>query len=171
MGSVGYYMNYLVNVEKAGINDIDALVKMRLEYLIEDNGNLNDSEVIEIKRELPDYFKKHISNDLFIFAVREEQTIVACAFLLVIEKPMSPAFIKGKTGTVLNVYTCPDYRHKGYARLIMETLLEEAKKLQLSVVDLKSTDDGYYLYKSVGFADDNSKYHLMKWKPDTLVQK
>ena len=171
MGSVDYYMNNLVNVEKAGNNEIDALVKMRLEYLIEDNGNLNDSEVIEIKRELPDYFKKHISNDLFIFVVREEQTIVACAFLLVIEKPMSPAFINGKTGTVLNVYTCPDYRHRGYARLIMETLLEEAKKLQLSVVDLKSTDDGYYLYKSVGFADDNSKYHLMKWKPDTLVQK
>ena len=73
MGSVGYYMNNLVNVEKAGINDIDALVKMRLEYLIEDNGNLNDSEVIEIKRELPDYFKKLISNDLFIFVVREEQ--------------------------------------------------------------------------------------------------
>ena len=171
MGSVGYYMNNLVNVEKAGIDDIDALVKMRLEYLIEDNGNLNDSEVIEIKKELPDYFKKHISNDLFIFVVREEQTIVACAFLLVIEKPMSPAFINGKTGTVLNVYTCPAYRRKGYARLIMETLLEEAKKLQLSVVDLKSTDDGYYLYKSVGFAVDNSKYHLMKWKPDTLVQK
>ena len=43
-------MNNLVNVEKAGINDIDALVKMRLEYLIEDNGNLNGSEVIEIKK-------------------------------------------------------------------------------------------------------------------------
>ena len=54
-------MNNLVNVEKAGIDDIDALVKMRLEYLIEDNGNLNDSEVIEIKKELPNYFKKHIT--------------------------------------------------------------------------------------------------------------
>ncbi len=54
--------------------------------------------------------------------------------------------------------------------MIIETLLEEAKKLQLSVVDLKSTDDGYYLYKSAGFADDNSKYHLMKWKPDIFVQ-
>ena len=30
-------MNNFVNVEMAGINDIDALVKMRLEYLIEDN--------------------------------------------------------------------------------------------------------------------------------------
>ena len=33
-------MNNLVNVEKAGINDNDALVKMRLVYLIEDNGNI-----------------------------------------------------------------------------------------------------------------------------------
>ena len=46
MGSVGYYMNNLVNVEMAGNNDIDALVKMRLEYLIEDNGNLMETLMI-----------------------------------------------------------------------------------------------------------------------------
>ena len=157
-------------VEKAGIDDIDALVKIRLEYLHEDNGSLNDSDVIEIKRNLPYYYKAHINKDLFVYVVREEQTIVSCAFLLVIEKPMSPAFINGRTGTVLNVYTCPANRHRGYARMIMETLLAEAKKSQLSVVDLKSTDDDYHLYKSAGFADDCSKYHLMKWKPDTLMQ-
>ncbi len=157
-------MSDLVKVEKAGIDDIDALVKMRLEYLLEDNGSLDESDVIAIKRNLPDYYKAHINNDLFIFVVREEQTIVSCAFLLVIEKPMSPAFINGRTGTVLNVYTCPTGRHRGYAKKVMETLLAEAKKLQLSVVDLKSTDDGYHLYRAVGFADDRSKYHPMKWK-------
>ena len=159
-----------MKVGKAGIDDIEALVKMRLDYLCEDYGSLNASDIIAIRRNLPDYYRAHINKDLFIYVVREKQSIVSSAFLLVAEKPMSPAFINGKTGTVLNVYTCPDYRHRGYARMIIETLLEEAKKLQLSVVDLKSTDDGYYLYKSVGFADDNSKYHLMKWKSDTLIQ-
>ncbi len=157
-----------MKVEKAGTNDIDALVRMRLDYLLEDNGSLKDSDVIEIRRDLPDYYRAHMNKDLFIYVVREEHTIVACAFLLVIEKPMSPAFINGRTGTVLNVYTCPAKRHKGYARMIMESLLAEAEKLQLSVVDLKSTHDGYHLYQSVGFADDGSKYHLMKWKPDTF---
>lgn len=155
-----------MKVEKAGIDDIDALVKMRLDFLLEDNGSLNDSDVIAIKKDLPEYYKSHINNDLYIFVVREEQTIVSCAFLLVIEKPMSPSFINGRTGTVLNVYTCPANRHRGYAKMIMETLLAKAKKLQLSVVDLKATEDGYHLYRSVGFADDCSKYHLMKWKPD-----
>ena len=106
----------------------------------------------------------HLNRDLFIYMIREEQTIVSCAFLLVIEKPMSPAFINGRTGTVLNVYTCPADRHRGYAKMIMGTLLEKAKELKLSVVDLKSTEDGYPLYKLVGFDDDCSKYHLMKWK-------
>ena len=158
-----------VNVEKAGLDNIDAFVKMRLDYLREDNGSLSDPDVVAIKNDLPGYFKEHINKDLFAFVVREEQSIVSCAFLLVIEKPMSPSFINGRTGTVLNVYTCPEYRHRGYAKMIMKTLLTEAEKLQLSVVDLKSTDDGYQLYKSVGFADDRSKYHLMKWKPGHSV--
>ena len=160
----------IVKVEKAGIDDIDALVRMRLDYLNEDNGGLNASDVTKIRRDLPDYYKSHINKDLFIYVIRENLSIVACAFLLVIEKPMSPSFINGRTATILNVYTCPAKRHKGYARMIMEALLEEAKKLQLSVVDLKSTDDGYHLYKSVGFEDDSSKYHLMKWKPNSLTQ-
>ena len=162
-------MSELVKVEKAGMDDIDALVKRRLDYLLEDNGSLNDSDIMAIKKNLPEYYRAHINKDLFVYIVREKQIIVSCAFLLVIEKPMSPAFINGRTGTVLNVYTCPANRHRGYAKMIMEKLLADAKELQLSVVDLKSTDDGYHLYGSVGFSDDCSKYHPMKWKPDSHV--
>lgn len=94
---------------------------------------------------------------------RKEQEIVACAFLLVMEKPMSPAFITGKTGMVLNVYTKPESRHNGYARKLMNMLLEDAVRMNLSSVELKATNEGYPLYKFLGFKDVNSKYHLMKW--------
>ena len=76
---------------------------------------------------------------------------------------MSPAFLSGKTGMVLNVYTKPDHRGKGYAHSIMETMILEARALNLASIELKSTEDGYALYKSVGFEDDRSKYHSMKW--------
>ena len=153
-----------MNVEKAGIDDIDALVKMRLDFLREDNGSLDDHDLAIILRELPGYFQAHLGKDLFVYVIRDGQTIVSCAFLLVIEKPMSPAFINGKTGTVLNVYTCPSYRCRGYAKMIMEALLSDAGEKELSVLELKSTDAGYSLYRSVGFTDDCSKYHMMKWK-------
>ncbi len=150
-------------VKYAKMTDVAALIELRLAYLEEDHGKLSEDELEIIRRDLPDYFKRNLNQNLFCYLVREQEEIAACAFLLVVEKPMSPAFLTGKTGTVLNVYTRPAHRHKGYARQIMEKLLADASAKNLSVVDLKSTEDGYRLYQSVGFVDDVSAYHLMKW--------
>ena len=154
----------LMNIEKARTGDIEALVKMRLSYLVEDNGSLDAQDFAAIKKELPGYFQAHLGKDLFVYVIRDRQNIVSCAFLLIVEKPMSPAFINGRTGMVLNVYTCPSYRRKGCAKKIMEALLAEAKKMKISVIELKATEEGYPLYRSVGFDDDHSRYRMMKWK-------
>lgn len=150
-------------VENAEIADIDLLTELRIAYLKEDYGKLDEEDIRKIRRDLPDYFKKNLNENIFCYLIRDEESVIACAFLLVIEKPMSPAFITGRTGTVLNVYTNPAYRHRGYAKKIMEKLLSDAVEKKLSVVELKSTEDGYHLYKSVGFTDEMSKYHVMKW--------
>ena len=159
-----------MNVDKAGLNDTNALVQLRLDFLTEDNGNLDERDIAAIQENLPGYFLDHLDRDLFIYVMRDGQTIVSCAFLLIVEKPMSPAFINGKTGIVLNVYTLPSARRKGYAKAIMNTLLAEAEEMELAVVELKATEAGYPLYRSVGFTDDCSRYHMMKWKnQDSLV--
>lgn len=150
-------------VENADIEDAASLTELRLAYLEEDYGKLSKRDIEIIRRDLPDYFIKNLNQNLFCYLIRDKEEIAACAFLLVIEKPMSPAFITGRTGTVLNVYTKPQYRHKGYAKEIMSKLLTDAAEKNLSVVELKSTEDGYRLYQSVGFTDDVSKYHSMKW--------
>lgn len=150
-------------VENAEITDIDLLTELRLAYLKEDYNNLSKDDINTIKRDLPDYFKKNLNRNLFVYLIRYKEEVISCAFLLVVEKPMSPAFITGKTGTVLNVYTRPAYRHKGYAKKVMERLLSDAVEKNLSVVELKSTKDGYHLYQSLGFKDEVSKYHTMKW--------
>ena len=106
---------------------------------------------------------RSMSKDLFCYIVREGKAVVSCAFLLLVEKPMSPAFVNGKTGTVFNVYTRPPFRRKGYARAVMEELLTDAKRMGLCTVDLKATDAGYALYRSVGFTDDVSKHQPMRW--------
>ncbi|MBO4998932.1 MAG: GNAT family N-acetyltransferase [Lachnospira sp.] len=150
-------------VENANIEDVALLTELRLAYLKEDYGKLSKGDMEIIGRDLPDYFKKNLNQNIFCYLIREGEEVAACAFLLVVEKPMSPAFITGKTGTVLNVYTKPQYRHKGYAKGIMNKILSDAVEKNLSVVELKSTEDGYRLYQSVGFVDEVSKYHFMKW--------
>ena len=151
-----------MDVQKAQISDIDALVDLRIRYLTEDYGRLEKQDAETIAEKLPEYFRTHLGKDLFCYIVRDGKEIVSCAFLLVVEKPMSPAFINGKTGTVLNVYTQPAHRHKGLAGLIMKELISDARKMVLCNIELKATDAGYSLYRSAGFIDDVSDYHLMK---------
>ena len=150
-------------VELANKNDIEILTELRLEYTQDDLGELNAEELKKFKQELPAYFERNLNKTIFCYLIREGEEVAACAFLLVTEKPMSPKFFTGKTGTVLNVYTKPEYRRRGYARKIMGKLLQDAAEMELSPVELKATDDGCALYKSLGFVDDVSKYHPMKW--------
>lgn len=149
--------------EKADIDDIKELTALRIAYLQEDGGDMEQKVLHTIEIELPDYFAAHLNNDITAYVARTEEKIISCAFLLVVEKPMSPAFITGRTGTVLNVYTRPQYRHKGYAYRLMNMLLNDASDKNLSFVELKATEDGYGLYKSLGFEDERSKYHSMRW--------
>lgn len=149
---------------KASMEDLKQLTELRVAYLTEDNGELKEKDLETIKQNLPDYFLRNLNQTIFGYVARNEGEIIACALLLVIEKPMSPAFITGKTGIVLNVYTKPEHRHNGYARHLMNMLMDDACNMGLSVVELKATEDGYQLYKSLGFIDATSKYHQMSWK-------
>ena len=150
--------------EKANTADIADLVALRIAFLSEDYGEIPQEKTALIADKLPDYFQKHLNHDLFAFVCRNEDTIAGCCFLYISEMPSNPTFINGKTGTVLNVYTCPSARRKGYAGAVMRMMISDAKEMKLSVIELKSTEDGYRLYHSVGFTDDRSKYHRMVWK-------
>lgn len=149
--------------EKANINDISALVELRIAYLLEDYEKLSENILTIIANNLHVYFQEHLNKDLLVFICRDKNKIVSCCFLCVTEKPSNPTFINGKTGTILNVYTKPEYRKKGIAKSLLKMLLFESEKIGLDFVELKATDSGYNLYKSIGFEDVISKYHNMKY--------
>ena len=149
--------------ERATMGDISELTALRIAYLQEDSGEMDEETLRMMGANLPDYFAAHLNDDIVAYVARMDGEVAACALLLVTEKPMSPAFLTGKTGTVLNVYTKPKYRHKGCARHLMSLLLKDASNMNLSFVELKATEDGYGLYKSLGFEDEMSKYHSMRW--------
>lgn len=148
--------------EKASIDDLDSLVKLRIEYLAEDYGDISKNQLTQISEKLPGYYNKHLNKDLFVYVCRADNDIVSCCFLYIMEKPSNPTFINGKIGTVLNVYTKPEYRRKGFAGKLLKLLLSDSEKMELDYVELKATDSGYNLYKSIGFEDVISKYHNMK---------
>lgn len=148
--------------ERTNIDDLDQLVGLRAAYLTEDHGTVPKKQLEMILEKLPDYFRKHLNKDCFVYSAKNEYEIISCCFLLVTEKPSNLSFINGIVGTVMNVYTKPEYRGKGLAGKLLKMLLEDSEKMGLDFVELKATDSGYSLYKSVGFEDAVSKYHNMK---------
>lgn len=131
-------------------------------YLREDRGSLTEAEEAVLNRSLPDYFRRNIGTMFFAYIAEVSGKAVSTAYLAVSEKPANPAFITGKIGTVLNVYTHPAYRRKGYATKVLERLIEKAKEQNLSKIELSATTDGKPVYKKLGFIEKNSHYTEMQ---------
>ena len=149
--------------EKADQDDINELVDLRMEYLSEDYDEVSQEKLDTISGNLPPFFREHLNKSVIVFVCRDEAMIAGCCFLYISEPPSNPSFVNGRIGIVLNVYTRPQYRRKGIARKLLEMLLAESEKLDLDYVELKSTDEGYNLYLSLGFEDVKSRYHNMKY--------
>jgi ribosomal protein S18 acetylase RimI-like enzyme len=144
----------------AAHSDIDTLVKLRMDYLTEDYGNLSEDEINSICSQLRCYFEKHIGNDFIAVLAEEDGVVLSAAFLVIVEKPANPSFITGVTGTLLNVFTYPEYRKKGIASRVISHLLEEGKKAGVSSFDLFATESGKPLYEKFGFTEP--KYTAMR---------
>ncbi len=78
------------------------------------------------------------------------------------EKPANNNFTNGKIGTLLNVYTYPEYRKNGLSTNIMKIIIEEAKKQNVSEIELIATNDGEKVYKKFGFKEPEMKYMKLK---------
>ncbi len=146
---------------RADLADISELIDLRIAYLKEDHGGMEADMEADLRRRLASYFHEHINRDLICCIKKEEGKIVSCLFLLTITKPMSPSFVNGRTGMVFNVYTLPEYRHRGCAKELVQEMIQLARVMRLCTIDLKATKAGYGLYKSLGFIEDTS-YTEMK---------
>src|SRR5215469_2965843 len=60
-----------------------------------------------------------------------------------------------RRATILNVYTEPEYRRRGIARQVMETMIAWCKQAGFARVSLHASEHGRPLYESLGFEDSN----------------
>jgi len=143
-------------IRKLNKNDKEIFIKLRTTYIKETFTNVNLTDIKQIEDSLNKYFDEHIIKDDFIGIIGEyNENIVSTAYLIINDFPANPNVINGRAGTLLNVYTFPEYRKKGIAKKLIEKIIEEAKIKRINRIDLKATEDGYNLYKGLGFIDDN----------------
>ncbi len=88
------------------------------------------------------------------------ETIIGGAGIQIRGLPPTPnatgtEILQGTQGYIANVYTEPEWRRRGIARLIVEHLLDWSRQRGLSVITLHASDEGRPLYEQLGFMATN----------------
>jgi GNAT superfamily N-acetyltransferase len=65
--------------------------------------------------------------------------------------PLPGCYHVGRGGHIGNIYTAPEHRRRGLARLIMTRILEWNEINQLNQLTLTASEEGRPLYQSLGF--------------------
>lgn len=153
-----------MNIRMASHTDIDRLIKLRFDFFAAEKWELTIEKEALIYSQLQEYYPKHLNFDFFAALVEDHNgNIVSAAFLVIFERPANLSFPTGKTGLILNVLTYPEYRRMGYATSTMQLLIQEAKKQDVSFIELSASELGKPLYKKLGFKENEpSNYEAMK---------
>ncbi|MBS1370558.1 MAG: GNAT family N-acetyltransferase [Lentisphaeria bacterium] len=151
-------------IRRADDADREALAQIRYEFVQSKQQQISPEKERQLKKRLSEYFQKHLNRDCFGYLAEENGEIAAVALLVVFEKPANLHFPTGKTGLVMNVYTRPAYRRRGLATDVLRLMIEDAKKLGLSYLELGATEQGAPVYRKLGFGAETSGLLAMELK-------
>ncbi|MCM1524979.1 MAG: GNAT family N-acetyltransferase [Ruminococcus sp.] len=154
----------MITYRKAKPADIPEIIKLRLGYMRETHTDLDEAVFEQISEKSKGYFQEHLNRDCVVYLALDGEKSAGCVFFVLINKPASPLFITGKTGTLMNVYTIPEYRRQGIAEKLVNMAVDDGRAWDLSYIELRSTSCGYPLYKKLAFEEDSSIYMTMKLK-------
>lgn len=146
---------------KAGIEDIEMLVKTRIEVLRAANCLSDEMNMEFVEEQSREYYEESLQAETHTaYLVFDGKRFVGAggiSFFRVMPTWHNPT---GQKAYIMNMYTKPDYRRKGIAYHTLELLVEEAKKRNVSHISLESTDMGRPLYERYGFVKMNDEMLL-----------
>lgn len=133
----------------AAAEDVDALTQNRMDFVAEIRPP-DDPE--SFRRVTHAYLKEHLNDGTLVAYLYVEDGAILSSCMLCISQvmPMRSA-PNGKIGLLLNVYTAPSHRRRGLARSLVGMMLDHARELGLTKVELEATEDGYPVYRLLGF--------------------
>lgn len=129
--------------------DIDALTQNRMDFVASIRPP-DDPE--SFRRATRAYFAEHLNDGTLVAYLCVEGGAILSSCVLCISQVMPKRSVpNGRVGLLLNVYTVPSHQRRGLARALVGMMLDHARELGLTKVELEATEDGYPLYRTLGF--------------------
>jgi GNAT superfamily N-acetyltransferase len=102
------------------------------------------------------YFESALRADRYygIFAEVDGE-VIAGGGIVIVDWPGSPLNFNPKRAWILNVYVEPRKRRRGFARLIVGSLIDWCRRNGFQSVALHASEHGRRLYENLGFRSTN----------------
>lgn len=143
-----------IEIRKAGLTDIDLLIKWRMRVLHEVFFIPDNQPMKEIEQANTAYYQSALKagGHIACFAYHENE-IVGCGGICLYQEMPSPDNFSGQCAYLMNVYTCPQFRGHGVGKMVVQWLVEQAAQRNITKIYLESSKSGRILYGKMGFLD------------------
>ena len=136
----------------ATADDAELLAKMRLEMRRERETSeclLSEEDFLRCNVE---FFREHLAcGDFISFMAFGGNTAAACSGMSLQVHPPTYTNPSGKSGYVTNMYTRPEWRHRGLALMLVDHLVDAARSAGCAKLYLNASAMGRPLYAKYGF--------------------
>ncbi len=139
---------------KATLEDLDELLRLRLDMRRERETVYNLIDEENFRRVTEGFFLASISNESFVAWIAVEgENIVASSGMSFYSVPPTYKNLSGKVAYLMNMYTQPEYRNQGIASDLVKKMIREAKDRGCSKIVLNASVMGRPIYEKNGFQD------------------
>ena len=137
---------------KAGLEDLDLLVNMRIEALHFSNDISEAEDLSGLAERIRNYYYDALINGRHTAVlVYDGDQAIACGNISYYEVLPTYCRPSGKKGYISNMYVRTAYRRKGIAGKILEILIDDAHERGINDILLEATEEGRHLYEKRGF--------------------
>ncbi|MCI8950653.1 MAG: GNAT family N-acetyltransferase [Lachnospiraceae bacterium] len=147
--------------KRANLEDLDLLVKTRIEVLRAANLLCDDTEMPLVEQQSREYYEEYLQKEEHIaYLVFDGEGLAGSggvSFFRVMPTYHNPT---GWKAYIMNMYTVPSYRRKGIAYHTLKLLIEEAKNKGVTHISLEATEMGRPLYERYGFVSMKDEMEL-----------
>lgn len=156
-------MGTAMEIKYADHARITDVIELRIEYFREYYDELTREQENEIRNNLADYFETHLGRDCFVVLAIEDGKAVACAILNTFSKAPNRRMPNGNYAEIYGVFTQKDKRCNGYSSALIGKLLDLARRMGMSFIQLEASEEGITVYRNCGFVEVLSEYTQMKY--------
>lgn len=159
-----------ISYRRAEQPDVPILTEYRIRFALELSGPQAEEKVIQLRRQLSDYFNHTMNKDCISVIAECEGEVAGIGSVMLRQTPGNFRNPSGKWGYIMNMYTNPAFRRHGVCRNILNLLVKLANEQGATAMELHATKEGEMVYTKEDFVLHSEPTYRKFLAADSILQ-